>query len=266
MWTEQIFSRKRPAIAMVHLDALPGTVLYNEASGLGHIIENAAHDYAALSENGIDGVIFCNENDKPYTKSAGPELIASMTAVVLEVMRRAERVIPFGIDVQWDPIAAIAVAKATGAGFIRGILCGTFCGDLGLLTPDPLEIAAYRKRIGADDVKLLTNLSPEFSYSIDQRDVTLRAQTVIKSSLIDGLCVSGAMAGGEAPLRQLREIKAAVANTRIPVFANTGVNHENVSEILSIADGCITATCLKKGKLAANRIDPQNVRDFVANI
>ena len=266
MWTEEVFARTRPAIAMGHLDALPGAVTFDTTGGLQRICEHAAYDYNALADNGIDAVIFCNENDKPYTRRAGPETTAAMTAVVSYVMKQADTVVPFGIDIQWDPMAAISVAAVTGAVFARGIMCGTFCGDLGFYTPDPLEIVQYRKRIGAEGVKLITNLVPEFSYALDRRDICLRAQTVAKSSMMDGICVSGTMAGGEAPLTQLISVKQALTSTDMPVFANTGVTPENVRDILSIADGCITATCLKVGRNGHNRIDPANVRNFVSQL
>ena len=266
MWTNEIFSCTKPVLAMVHLDAFPGTVLYDAEGGLKKICEHAAHDYNALCEGGVSGVIFCNENDKPYTRRAGPEIAATMTAVVNYVLNQAEKKIPFGIDIQWDPKAALAVAKATGAAFVRGIFCGTFCGDLGFFTPDPLEIAAFRKQIDAQHIKMLTNLAPEFSCTLDTRDICVRAQTAIKSSMIDGLCVSGVMAGGDAPFEELRRVKAAVAQTGIPVFANTGVKPENVKDILGIADGCVTATCLKVDRKSANRIDVNNVRDFMGRL
>lgn len=262
MWTESLFGGRKPVIAMVHLDALPGTALYNEEKGLESICRNAAQDYDNLVAGGIDAVIFCNENDKPYSKSVGPEIVAAMTEIITNVTAGKNK-IPFGVDVQWDPMAAIAIAKATGAAFVRGIMCGSFCGDLGLFMPDTEKIIRYRHSIGADNVKLLTNLSPEFSYSLDGRDICLVAQTVIKSSLIDGLCVSGVMAGTAAPFEQLKKIKSAVADTDIPVFANTGVNGQNVSGILEIADGCITATCLKVEQNSKNRIDVTNVRKLM---
>ncbi|MBR5502741.1 MAG: BtpA/SgcQ family protein [Oscillospiraceae bacterium] len=248
---------------MVHLDAFPGTVRYDAEGGLEKICEHAAQDYNALCEGGVSGVIFCNENDKPYTMHAGPEIAATMTAVVNYVLNQAPKKIPFGIDIQWDPKAALAVAKATGAAFIRGIVCGTFCGDLGFFTPNPLEIAAYRKQIGAEHIKILTNLAPEFSCTLDTRDICVRAQTAVKSSPVDGLCVSGVMAGGDAPFEQLQRVKAAVANMDIPVFANTGVKPENAKDILAIADGCVTATCLKVEMISTNRIDVNNVRAFM---
>lgn len=260
MWIESLFSHPKPIIGMVHLDSLPGTAGYDTTSGLRKVIDLAKSDYENLVSGGIDGVIFCNENDKPYAKNIGKEAVAAMTAVVLSVVPGGSA-IPFGIDMQWDPFASLAVAGATGAGFIRGITCGTFCGDLGFLTPDTDGIIKYRHELGADHVRIITNLMPEFSHSMDPRPASLIAQTVIKSSLVDAICVSGIMAGQAAPYEQLREIKEAVG--QFPVVANTGVSFETVTSILEIADACIVASCLKEKGALGCRIDKERVKRLI---
>ena len=260
-WMTGIFGEKKPVIGLVHIRALPGTACYQKDQGLPEVAARARRDYDNLVKGGIDSVIFCNEFDKPYSKCVGPHIVASMTAIINKVLE-GNRTVPFGVDVQWDPKAALAIAMATEADYIRGIVCGSFCGDLGLLTPDPEQIMHYRNQIGANHIKILTNLSPEFSVTLDSRPLTLRAQTVTKSSLVDGLCVSGFMAGGEAPYEQLNEVKKAVGD--FTVVANTGVKFDNVKKILQIADACCVATCLKVDGNANNPIDVDNVKKMMA--
>lgn len=260
-WLEDLFPGRKPVIGMVHIRALPGTACHHGEQGLNEVVARARRDYESLVEGGIDSVIFCNEFDKPYSKSVGPHIVASMTAVILRVLEGNRR-IPFGVDVQWDPRAALAIAHATGADYIRGIACGTFCGDLGLLTPDPEKIIHYRLQISAERVRILTNLAPEFSATLDNRPLAMRALTVTKSSLVDGLCVSGFLAGGTAPYEELLEVKRAVGG--FPVVANTGVKFENVHRILQIADACCVATCLKVDGNSDNPIDPENVKKMMA--
>lgn len=260
MWTKSLFYHPKPVIGMVHLDCLPGSVGYDQSAGLKKVITNAKSDFENLVDGGIDGIIFCNENDKPYKKNMSKETVAAMTAVVLSVTG-GDSAVPFGIDMQWDPCASLAIASVTGGSFIRSITCGTFCGDLGFFTPDAAAIIKYRKDIGASHVKIITNLMPEFSGSIDPRPVKLIAQTVIKSSLVDGICVSGVMAGKAAPYEQLSEIKAAVGD--FPVFANTGVSFDTAENILKIADACVVATCLKENGAWNGRIEKDRVRKLI---
>jgi len=257
MWINELFHGCKPVIGMVHLEALPGTVLYDSGEGLEGVIRKARLDYDSLTEGGIDGVIFCNENDKPYCKKAGCEIVASMTAIISAVTQ-GRRKVPFGVDVQWDVCASLAVGLASGAGFVRGIACGTFCGDLGIFCADTEAIVKYRKAIGAQHIRILTNLMPEFSCTMDNRPVSLVAQTVRKSTLLDGICVSGVMAGEAAPYHQLIDIKEAVDD--FPVVANTGVSFDTVGSILKIADACVVATCLKTDGKSGGRIDKTRVQ------
>ncbi|NLE06765.1 MAG: SgcQ protein, partial [Crenarchaeota archaeon] len=165
----------KPVIGLVHLPPLPGTYLNDGSLSLESILQTALEDARNLAEGKIDAMLICNENDKPYTKKAEPHIIAQMTWIAEKIVDEVD--LPFGIDVQWDPFASLAIAKATDAAFIRGLVVGTYCGDLGQYSIDPCQFAEYRKKIGAQNVKVFTNLMPEFSYSLDQRPIALRALT-----------------------------------------------------------------------------------------
>ena len=146
---------------MVHLPALPGSPLYDAEGGMELVRERTAADLLALQEAGFDGVMFCNENDRPYTFEAGLETVSAMSAVIGEL--RHDITVPFGVDILWDPRAALAVAKATGARWVREIFTGAYGSDFGLWNTSPGETLRYRRNIGATDVRILTNISAEFA-------------------------------------------------------------------------------------------------------
>jgi len=52
-----------------------------------------------------------------------------MARVVTEVAPRDR---PFGVDYLWDAPAALAVAAASGASFIREVATGAYESDMGL--------------------------------------------------------------------------------------------------------------------------------------
>lgn len=260
-WINETFKTSRPIIGLVHLKAFPGSANYKKENSIEELTKQAIKDYHNLVEGGISAVCFCDEFDKPYYKQAKPHSIAIMTAIIKEVLAHEKR-IPFGVDLQWDPKAALAVAKAVDADFIRGIVVGTYCGDYGFYSVDVEDLLTYKHLIKADNIKIITNLCPEFSYSLDKRPATLRAQTAFKSSLVDAICVSGTMAGTGVPIDCLREVKEAVGDCA--VFANTGTNFDTVKEILDTVDGCFVATCIKKDGKSENEIDIERVKKIVA--
>jgi hypothetical protein len=78
---------------------------------------------------------------------------------------------------------------------------------------------------------------------------------------IDALLISGQAAGVGAEMADLREAKEAVG--RIPVLANTGVNHETVSQVLALVDGAIVGTSLKVDGDTWNPVDPDRAARMV---
>ena len=76
-----VFSQPKPLIAMVHVPPLPGTPLYDERAGIVGLVASVRRDVEILLEAGFDGLLFCNEGDRPYVLRAGPESAAVMTRV-----------------------------------------------------------------------------------------------------------------------------------------------------------------------------------------
>ncbi|MBV9674587.1 MAG: SgcQ protein, partial [Verrucomicrobia bacterium] len=87
------------------------------------------------------------------------------------------------------------------------------------------------------------------------------AKSAVFASLADGICVSGAMTGETVNISDLAEVKAVLPD--VPVIANTGVKKENVSQILSVADGVIVGTSLKRDGITWNPVDERRVSDFM---
>jgi uncharacterized protein len=255
---ERIFGVQQPLIAMCHLHALPGRPRHDAAAGIDGIVERLARDVAALQDAGVDGLLFCNEHDIPYQLRVGHEAVAAMAAAIGRL--RAELRLPFGVDLLWDPRAALAVARATGAAFVREVFTGVYESDMGLMAPSLGELAAYRHQIGADGVALFTNITPEFSRSVSGRPVAERARSAAFLG-VDALLVSGQMAGVSADLEDLREAKDAAP--AVPLLANTGVSEENLGRILKVADGVIVGTSLKVDRMIWNPVDPARARRLV---
>jgi uncharacterized protein len=254
----RIFGVEKPLIAMCHLNGLPGRPRHDAAAGMDAVVDALARDVTALQDAGVDGLLFCNENDLPYQTRVGVEVAAAMAAAIGRL--RSEIRLPFGVDLLWDPLASVAVARATGAAFVREVLMGVFDSDMGLLAPDFGEFAGYRHMIGADDVAAFCNITPEFSRSVAGRSVAERARGAEYLG-VDALLISGQAAGVGADMDDLREAKAAVRRT--PVLANTGVDHDSVTAILAVVDGAIVGTSLKAAGDTWKPVDPARATRMV---
>jgi uncharacterized protein len=257
----ELFGVDKPVIAMAHLPPLPGTPLYDEKGGPQAIVEAVARDVEFLRDAGFDAILFCNEGDRPYTLKASLEGVATMARVVAELAPRDR---PFGVDYLWDAHAALAIAAATGASFVREVVTGVYESDMGLWAPDAAGLLRYRRNLHAD-VRVFMNITPEFASSVGTRDVATTARSVRVSSLADAILVSGPMAGAEPSVDSVAEAKRGSGDDT-PVFANTGVKSTNVRDFLAVADGAIVGSDLKVDGSTWNPVDPERARRFMAEV
>ena len=126
---EILFGRARPVIAMMHLLPLPGRPLYDSKGGMAAMVDGLRRDLDILQDGGVDGLLFCNEGDRPYSLHIDRAPVAAMAAVIGELRPRIR--LPYGVDLLWDSMAALAVAQAVRASFVREVFTGVYDSDMG---------------------------------------------------------------------------------------------------------------------------------------
>jgi hypothetical protein len=255
----ETFGAAKPIVAMAHFPPLPGSPGFDSRRGMNAVIDWVAADIATLQAGGVDAVMFGNEGDRPYLLRAAPASLAAMAAAIGTLKRGLK--VPFGVNYLWDPLATVALGVATGARFGREIFTGVYASDMGLWAPDCAAALRLRHDLGRDDMKLLFNINAEFAAPLDSRPIEARAASAVFSSLADVVCVSGPMTGQAVDHADLKRVKAAMKDT--PVFANTGVNIDNVRDVLSVADGCVVGTHFKIDGNTWNPVDGDRVKRFM---
>lgn len=243
---------------MVHFPPLPSAPRYDATQGLAAVRNRVAEDLHALQSGGVDAVMFCNEDDRPYTVKADPAVVGSMAAVIGELTTEIR--VPFGVDVLWDARAAIALAAATRAVFVRGIFTGVYDSDMGLWTACAGEITRYAASVHCN-ARLFYNINVEFASPLGRRSIRDVARSVVFSCEPDALCVSGAMTGDAVNPSDLEAVRAVARG--VPVLINTGTTPDNVAHRLSNADGVIVGTYLKHEGVTWNPVDESRVRTLM---
>ena len=158
-------------------------------------------------------------------------------------------------------IASIEAASASGASFVREVMCGSFASEMGLLAPDPALVAQTRTRLKAEHIALFTNIVPEFASALEGRSVQQRAKAAEYFGF-DAILISGPVAG--VPFSNEDLLAAKEAAKKIPIFANTGVNAKTIGETLKIADGVIAGSSMKIDGKTFNPVDPKRVIELVS--
>ena len=259
---KELFGTDKPVIAMAHFPPLPGTPLYDPKMDPNFMIDKMKTDISILLNCGVDGILFCNEGDRPYTLQGNFEAVAVMTHVI-DALAPKDR--PFGVDYLWDPKVPLAVGLATGAAFVREVFTGVYESDMGLWNTDAASTLRYRHTISAEGIKCFFNILPEFASYLGSRSLGDRAKSAVVSSLADAILVSGLTAGIEPKLETIQEVKQAVGE-QVPVLLNTGGRVENIRSFLSVADGVIVGSSLKVDGYTWNPVDEHRVSAFMDEV
>ncbi len=251
-----IFNVPRALIGVIHVGALPGTP--GSQHEVAEIAEVAAAEARVYAAEGFHGLIIENTHDRPYVKgSVGPEIVAAMAVIGVEVRRAAS--LPTGVQILAGAnSAAMAVAHACGASFVRveGFVFAHVAEE-GLFESTAGELLRYRRAIGADHVRVFADIKKKHSAHAITADVDL-AETAKAAEFFqaDGVIVSGAATGRPTDPGEVRAVSEAVG---IPTLVGSGVTPENM-ECFATADALIVGSSVKEGGLWSNRLDDGQVR------
>lgn len=259
MWTEDMFGVKKPILAMLHIHALPGDPLYDAAGGMPSVIRIARQELNDLQAGGVDGILFANEFSLPYQKKVDYVTVAAMARVISEI--RADIRVPFGVNIAANPSAAMDLAVALDAQFLRATFTGAYVGEAGITDTDVAQTMRRRMALGATKIKMLYKVNPEADVYLAPRDLQKITESIVFHCFPDGLCVSGASAGCETDGGTIANVKAAAGD--VPVFCNTGCTAQNIMDKLRSADGACVGTALKAEGKFFNQVDRRRVCEFM---
>jgi membrane complex biogenesis BtpA family protein len=251
-----VFGVPRALIGVIHVGALPGTP--GSRQGIAEIAEAAAAEARTYAAAGFHGLAIENTHDRPYLKSSvGFEIAAAMAVIGTEV-RRATR-LPLGVQILAGAnLAAMAVAHACGASFVRveGFVFA-HVADEGLIESTAGELLRYRRAIGADGVRVFADIKKKHSAHAITADVDL-AETARAAEFFqaDGVIVSGVATGSPTDPDEVRSVSKAVT---IPTLVGSGVSPENISSFAA-ADALIVGSSVKDGGLWSNPLNDGRVR------
>jgi len=261
----ELFGVARPLIGVVHARPLPGSPAY-DGEPLEDVYAAAVADAQAYAEAGLHGLIVENHGDIPFLK---PGDIGHETAAVMSVM--AERVrlstgLPVGINVLANAAhVALAVAKASQAGFVRvNEWANAYVANEGFVEGPAGTATRYRSWLQARDVRVFADVHVKHGAHAIVADRSI-PELVRDAEFFDAdvLIATGQRTGDVATTEEIETIKTAAA---LPVVVGSGVDESNVADILSVADGAIIASSLKRDGVWWNEVDRDRARSFMERV
>jgi hypothetical protein len=246
---------------MVHLHALPGTAKSKKTPQ--QIVDIAVDEATKLVEYGFDAVLIENMHDTPYLlREVGPEIVATMTLATRAVVDAVD--VPVGLQILAGANkAAIAVANATGAHFIRaeGFAFASIADEGIMDVADAGPLLRERRRIDADEIAILADIQKKHSSHALTADLSIGDHARGADFMgADGVIVTGNHTGHAVDLVHLREVRGA---TDLPILVGSGVTSENINKIFEYADAAIVGSSIKQGGNWANALDASRCQALV---
>ena len=251
------FWGNRPLIGMVHLKALPGSVL-DLGYGLDDTVNFALEDVRALESGGAAAVMIENFFDIPFASgTVARHTIIAMSLAVAEI--RKVTLLPIGVNVlRNDAIGALSIAHICKAQFVRvNVFVGAAVTDQGIIQGAAREIVTLRKELNAD-VAIWADVFVKHATQLGGGKIEDAARDAVHRGLADALIVSGSATGSDTSLADLEAVRNALPDTHILV--GSGFNISTAADLLQFANGAIVGTSIKKGGAVENCVDVERVR------
>ncbi len=252
---------------MVHLRPLPGAPLYDPIlCPLEKTIDIALEEAATLENAGVDGLQIENIWDYPYLKGEkiGHETTAAMAMIATKVMEHTH--LPLGINCHLNGgFQALAVANAVGARWIRVFeWVNAYVSHAGIIEGIGSELARYRKSLNAERVKFFCDVNVKHGshFMVSDRSVPEQARDA-ETEGAEVLIITG-FETGKAPSPE--KVKQVAEHIDIPLLIGSGTTKENVSQLLSVADGAIVGSYFKHDNNWKNPLDVETIREFMGII
>ncbi len=262
---DTLFGIRKPLIGDIHLRPLPGAPRYRGET-VTAIIDQAVADAEAYVKGGMNGLLVENHGDIPFLRpdEIGPEIIAVMATVAKAVVDSVG--VPVGISLLANSsVGALAVAKASGARFIRvNQWVNAYVSNEGFIQGDSAKALRYRRQIGAEDVAIFADVHVKHgSHAIvGDRPVSQQAADV-EFYDADVAIATGNRTGESVPESEISGIREG---TRLPIIAGSGVSPANAAEILGALDGAIIGSSLKVDGVWWNPVELERVRALVERV
>ena len=256
-----LFTAKKPVIACIHLKPLPGSPLYE--GSMGNVIEAALSEVNIFKKHKIDGLIVENFRDMPfYPDNLPAETIAAMSSVTREIVKAFPG--PVGVNaLRNDATAAMAIAVATGARFIRvNVHTGAAVTDQGVIQGKAHKTLRLRATLKSD-VLIFADVNVKHATQLGNRSIALETRDLTERGLADAIIVSGDLTGSEAKTEDIEEVRH---NTHLPIILGSGATPENLPSFLANIDSLIVGSYFKKDGKAANQVNEARVKKFMAGI
>ncbi len=243
-------------VGVVHLLPFPGSP--RPSAGLAAALARAEHDARALRDGGADAIIVENLGDAPFDLDEVPPYTVAAMTLAVRAVRDAAPSLAVGVNVlRNDALAAVSIAAATGAAFVRvNVHVGAMVTDQGLLQGRARRTLLERQRLSAD-VRIVADVLVKHAVPLGPWSLEDAARDTAHRGLADVLVVTGSGTGRPTDPDAMARVRRAVPG--VPVWVGSGLTPADAPAFGAL-DGAIVGTWLHHDGDLDQPIDPERVR------
>ncbi|MCG8514400.1 MAG: BtpA/SgcQ family protein [Halanaerobiales bacterium] len=262
---DALFGKKKIIIGVIHALPTLGSPHYKGDSP-EEIYHFAVSEAKAYADGGVDGIIVENGWDIPFSKpdDISIETVATMAVMTDRVCQAVD--IPVGVNILANGVMqSLATAKVSQASFVRSNQwANAYVANEGLIEGAAAKALRYRTKIKAEEVMIMADVHVKHGSHSIVADRSVPEQTRdVEWFAADVLIATGNRTGHPTPLAEVETIKNA---TTLPVVVGSGLNIDNVAELLSVADGAIVASSLKKDGVWWKPVELEQVKKLMDKV
>lgn len=255
----------RVIVGVIHSKPLPGSPRYS-GTPLDEVYQFAVDEALRYERGGVHGLIVENAWDLPFDKpdEIGLETAATMSVLAARVRETVR--LPLGVNILANGVmCAVAIAKAVDAPFVRANQwVNAYIANEGFVEGAAPRATRYRSWLHAHDVAVFADVHVKHGSHAIVGDRSL-AEQVRDAEFFDAdvLIATGQRTGNATKIDELAAVKQAA---HLPVLIGSGLSAANARELLSMADGAIVASSVKKDGLWWNPVSVERVKNLMATV
>ncbi len=246
--------------AMIAVLPLPGSPLYDGDDQ--RVIDQALEDLDIYKKAGVDSILLENDHDLPYIQPPLDEkAIVLMTEISKEARKRFTG--PIGIQMlEAANITSLEIAAEADLDYIRvEAFVFAHVGGSGIINGSAGKILRRRKELKAEHIKVFADVkkkhgSHSLTIDLDIKDEIMQAEFF----LADGVIVTSQFTGLHPDKNDLIKAKGA---TKLPVLIGSGMNVNNITDYLPLADGFIVGSYFRKDGKFLEKLEPERLHRFM---
>ena len=132
--------------------------------------------------------------------------------------------------------------------------------DQGIIEGKAAELARLRRSLGTDTA-LFADVHVKHAVPPPGATLESAAKDLAHRAAADALIVSGTATGSLVHVDDLRRVRDATPT--VPLYVGSGATVDTIGELLTVADGAIVGTAIKKDGVTTAPVDPARASALV---